>query len=1074
MKKILLTCFMLVFVLYAWAQDRTVSGTVSDAETGETLPGVNVLLKGTGTGVNTDLDGNYKISVPSDGGTLVFSFIGMQKIEVKVGNRSVVDVAMESDVKQLSEVVVTAGGLEREAKGLGYSVEEVQGDAIQQVAEPDPLRALQGKVAGVNISGSGGAAGSATRITIRGNSSLLGDNQPLFVVDGIPYNNNTNGTFNQLGSGGAYGSRISDIDPNNIESMTVLKGGAAAALYGTRASNGVVLITTKTGSARAGKKGLQVAVNSSIAFEEIANLPDYQNTYGAGTNYNYQQVNGSWGAPFIGTRNYANTPSIPHWYAGRDGWGGLYDDVTVPYQAYPDNAEKLFKTGVLLDNSITISGGNENSVLTTTISRSDNTGYVPNTLFNKTNVSVGGRSELDNGFNFGANLNYTKTVQEGVQSGVGLSGSNNPSAFARALYMGRNWDVHGQPYQNPTDLGSEFMVGRGQADNPLWSYENAGFTVDVNRIVAAADMSYDITDYLNVSYKAGINTYTQKNTDFIRPGSTGPASNPGEGRYLFDLIQYEEIESNFIVTFNKNLNDDFHLRALVGHNFNQRTSEGQAVQGIGYVAFDIDDLDNTNNVTPFGRGYSQRRIIGAYTDVLLDFRDYLFLGLTARNDWSSTLPQANRSFFYPGAALSAVLTDALDIETSTLNFLKIRAAASRVGSDTDPYLINRVFLINPSADTPFTPSGGSATPTTSLSNQERDANLKPEQKTEYELGFESRLFNNRVGLDVTVYRNETTNQIVPINLPASSGATSFLTNFGVVSNQGLEVTLNLTPVELNNGFSWNILGTFTHNKNVIEELREGVDEITFGAGFAGGVIATHRAGQEYGLIRGAVNARDDEGNLLIDPANGQLIPALDPAIIGNPNPDFKVGITNTFSFKGFSLSGVFDWTQGGDVWSNTVLSLLGRGVTTDTEDRETPKIIPGVYGDPNTLEPIRTEETGEKIPNSTMIDENSLWFGNSFAINGADEWAVWDATVYRLREASLSYALPKSILDSTPFGSVRISVIGRNLLYWAPNFPPGSNFDPEVNQFGASNQQGFEFSATPTTRRVAVALRFTF
>lgn len=1082
MRNFLRFSFMLVAILLmhiAQAQERTVSGKVTSADDDTPIPGVNVILKGTTVGTVTDFEGNYKLTIPTEKGTLVFRFIGLASREIVLGNQSVVDVSMTTDVTQLSEVIVTAVGIEREARALGYSVEEVDGDKIQQVSEPDALRALQGKVPGVNIIGSSGAPGSSTRITIRGNSSLLGNNQPLFVVDGIPFNNDEYRTYNQLANGGAYANRLADLDPNNIQSMTVLKGAAAAALYGSRAANGVILITTKTGSPKASRKKLEMTFSSSYAMEEIANLPKLQNSYGTGTNFAYQQANGSWGAPFIGARPYATRDSIPHWYSGRPGMDA-FDGVMVPYRAYPDNVKNLFEKGSIFENSLTVTAGTEKSVLSLTASHMTNDGYVPNTFFNRTNISAGGNTQLENGFIVGANLSYVRTEQKGVVSGIGSLGGSNPSAFARALYLGRNWDIEGQPYQNPVDLGSEFMVGRGTADNPLWSYENAGFTQDVNRIIASFNLGYDINDWINLSYKIGINSYNQKNKDYIRPGSTGAQ---GIGRVTEDGIRYEEIESNFLVTVTRDINEDFSFRGIVGHNLNQRTTDRQAVEGTQYVVFDIDDIDNMNNLVPFGGEYSQRRLWGLFADLNFGYKNWAFLTLTGRNDWSSTLPQGANSFFYPAITGSVVLTDALGISSNTLSFLKLRAGWSEVGNDTDPYQLQPVYLINdvlitnpsPTAELPFTPAGGTTVPGASLSNIERDPNLKPERTREIEAGIEARLFSDRIKLDVTVYDRESRDQIAGVSLPEESGFSFFFTNFGVVSNKGIEIGLGLTPIRTSSGFNWDIFGTFTHNRNLVKELTEGVDEIQIepGSSFAGSVIPVLRPGEEYGLLKGSVNDRDDEGNLLIDPSNGQLIPSLDPQIVGNPNPDFIVGITNTFTYKGFSLNAVFDWKQGGDLFSNTVNSMLSRGVLAFQADRETMQIIPGVYGDPNTHEPIRGEN-GQKIPNQTMVEVNTLYFGQTFGANSQDEWAVFDATVFRLRELSLGYDFPQSLIENTPFGRINLSITGRNLWYKAPNFPEDAKFDPEVNQFGATNKQGIEYSATPSVRRYAVNLRVTF
>ncbi len=1057
----------------SFAQDRTVSGTVTSSEDGSTLPGVNVVVKGTTQGGVTDIDGNYKITVPEEGGTLVFSFIGLETQEVEMGNRSVIDLQMASDVKQLGEVVITAIGIEREAKALGYSVARVGGEDIQQKSEPDPLRALQGRVAGVNIQGSSGAAGSATRITIRGNSSLLGNNQPLFVVDGVPFNNNVNNGTNQLTGGGAYGSRLSDLDPNNIESMTVLKGAAAASLYGSRAANGVILITTKSGSGAASKKGLEVTISSSYSIEQVANLPDYQNTYGTGTNFGYQQVNGSWGAPFVGTQPYASVTTIPHWYDKVIGFEDLWG-TTVPYQAYPNNVKDFFQTGSIWDNSVSISGGNEKSVITAVVSDLRQDSYIPGSEFNRTSLSIGGKTELDNGLIINSNLTYSNASQHTFAGGAN-NAQGNASAFARTLYLGRNWDLHGTPYKNPLNNSNAFFVGTGQADNPLWSVENAGVESVTNRWVGNLGLGYEVNEWISINYKFGFNGYSQSQSEWWRPGSRAAA---GAGQITDRSITFGEIESNFLVSFTKDINESISLRAIVGHNLNQRKSTSQAVQGSSYVIFDNDNINNTNFLIPFGGGLSERRLIGVFGDVTLGYNDYLFLNLTGRNDWSSTLPKDNNSFFYPSASLSFIFTDILTIPSSILSYGKVRASFSEVGNDTSPYQLAPVYVVNANGINSGSPNATAmpfnGIPGSTLSNTERNPNLKPEITQEIELGLDIKFLDNKIGLDLSVYSRESRDQIIPITLPNSSGFSSFFTNAGVVSNKGIEVGLDVTPLNLQNGFKWNLYGTFTLNRNIVESLNlEGTDELLLGGTFAGSVQGIHKVGQPYGLIKGTVSARDDEGNLLIDPSNGQLISDINPRFIGDPNPDYIVGIINSFSWKGISLSAVFDWKQGGDMYSVTNLSLLGRGVTTDTEDREVNVIIPGVYGDPNTAEPIR-DENGNKTINTTAIEVNSAYFGNSFAINGQDQWSIWDATVFRLREVSLAYTLPASLLSKTPFGSASISITGRNLWYKAPNFPEGSNFDPETNQFGNSNLQGFEFTSAPSVKRYGVNLRFTF
>lgn len=1084
MRKFLLfmSVLLVMTVQYVMAQERTVTGRVTSAEDGTPLPGVNVVIKGSTTGTVTDADGKYTINVPSGDAVVQFSFIGLTSQEIVVGSRVVLDVNLSSDIQQLGEVVVTAVGIEREKKSLGYSVETVSGNKVQQVSEPDPLRALTGKVPGVNIISSSGAPGSSTRITIRGNSSLLNNNQPLFVVDGIPYSNDfitTEGTNTNTGglvAGGAFSSRISDLDPNDIKSITILKGANAAALYGSRAANGVVVITTKSGSATASKKGLEISYAGTYGIEKIANLPNLQNDYGTGSNFAYQQANGSWGAPFIGSRPYASLDSIPHWYAGRPGMGD-FDGVNVPYRAYPNNVRDFFETGKFFENSISISGGNERSAISVTLSQLNQTGFVPQTEFLRHNISIGGKSELANGLVVGANLAYTKSSQNGVLSGAPTALSGDPSAFARTLYFGRNWDVQGQPYQNPVDNGSEFFIGRDQVNNPYWAVENSGIRSKVDRYVASFNASYDVKEWLNLAYRIGFNGFGQDTYEFQRPNGAG---NPLGSITIVDVFA-DEINSDLMATLNTNLTEDFTMRTLVGWNVNQRTNRTRSVDGVGYVVFDVNDITNVNDVTPNSNsGFSRRRLYGVYADVNFGFRDWAFLTLTGRNDWSSTLPIENRSFFYPALNASLILNEALNLSSNFVNSIKLRGGWAQVGNDTDPYLLSTVYVVNDydavtqnAAGRPFTPSGGQTIPTAGQSAVLTDPNLKPEITSEVEGGFDVRLWQDKFGISFTYYNKESRDQIAQISLPEETGFQSQLTNFGTVSNKGIELGVDVTPVRLNNGLTWTIFAAFTRNRNEVKELREGVDEIQFGSGFGGSVISVHRPGLPFGQLLGTVNARDDEGNVLIDPSNGSMIRDLETRIIGNPNPDYILGITNTVSFKGFTASAVWDLRKGGDLYSTTVNAMLGRGVLAYQADREGNAIIDGVYGNQETLEPY-LDENGNKIPNQTMIETNSLYFGESFAVNAADEWSVFDATTYRLREASLYYSFPKSMIGRTPFGALSLGLTGRNLWNYSPNFPKDMNYDPETNQFGARNVQGIEYSTTPSARRFAVTLRATF
>lgn len=1082
----------------AQAQERTVTGRVTSAEDGQPIPGANVSIKGTTRGTSTDANGTYRLVVP-DGTTLVFSFVGMLPREVTVGNQSTVNISLDTDAKTLGEVVVTAVGIERSNRSLGYAVERVSSDKLVQKSEPDVLRAMQAKIPGVQIASSGGIAGSSARITIRGANSFLGANQPLFVVDGIPFSNDLNETGSFRNASGAVGSRISDLDPNNIASMTVLKGAAAAALYGTRAANGVIVITTKSGSSRMTKKGLEVTYNMGYATENIASYPDFQNKYGAGSQQVYASANGTWGPAFGLGRTYAanggwttntsGTDSIPVWPGPFATFAAQYPNVAasyglrpggnVAYQAYPDNVKDFFRQGNVWENSITVSGGGPKASITAVLSRTDQKSFFPGSTFERTNISVGGNTTLENGLTVGGNVAYTRSEQDSP-----LFGADGTSPLSRMFQMPRNWPIGSLPYEDP--VGNQlFFFGFGQADNPYWSVANSTANSKVNRIAASGNLSYDITSWLNLTYKGGVNTYNDNRIQRIGRGSLSGAQ--GIGSFEFDAISYLEHDHNLLLNITRDLAPDLNLRAIVGGNYNQRGSEQTAVDGLGIVTKGIDQISNVATVTPDlgNTGIDKRRLFGIFTDLTLGYKDYLFLNLTGRNDRSSTLPANNRSYFYYSGSMSFLFLDALKAKNSVLSNGKIRIGYARVGRDAAPYSTINTYRVNLGEssnqqgstrynDYPFNGQAGASVAATAF-----DPNLKPEFTNEFEVGTNLEFFSGRASIDLTYYNRLSTDIIARRSLPRSSGYSSLLTNFGEISNKGFEIGLSLTPVQLSGGFKWDIYAAFTQNRNIVEKLTEGVEEVVLRNLFTGGSRPTPvaRPGEWFGALRGGVAARDENGNLLIDRNTGLTIPDLTQRIIGNPNPLFTLGVTNTFSYKGLMLSAVVDYRHGGQLFSETNQFLLGRGVTKATENREIPKVVPGVLGDPNTLKPLLDGE-GKVIPNTYQVMENNLWFqaqgGGALAINAPAEFSIFDATVVRLREVSLGYSLPKAWISKTPFGTIDFSITGRNLWFKAPYFPKSHNFDPEVNSFGAGNTQGIDFFAAPSVRRLGVNLKLSF
>lgn len=1086
MKKLLQSLFILMLLTGSvWAQNRTITGTVTGKDDGLPLPGVSVRIQGSTGGTSTGGDGKYVLSIPSGNAVLLFSSLGYLSESRNVGESSVVNVSMSIDAKQLGEVVVTAFGIERKTKAIGYTASTLTSSDLAQKSEPDPLRAMTGKVAGVNIIASNGVPGSATNITIRGNTSFLNNNKPLMIVDGIPFDN----TSNQSGSStlvnnNAVSNRAVDLDPNNIESMVVIKSAAAAALYGSRAANGAIIITTKTGKAGGGK-GFEVTYSGSYAVEKVASLPDYQNAYGTGSEFNYSNANGSWGPAFGKPSIYPqgngidySDNTIPHWYAGNPAFpqfkapSPTERGARAIYQPYANNVKDFFQTGSVAEHQVAITNGGEKGNFSVSASQSNNNGVIDFSDFVRTTVNVGGNMKLTDKLTAFGTLSYVNSKQNGLILGA-QNGVGQASAFARTLYMGRNWnlsDFNEMPFQNPVTLGQVFPVSG--VDNPYWSIRNNTYKSNVNRTYGNVGMSYDVLSWLNLNYRIGMNQFTDSRIRTIRRGSVGAS---GIGEITDDDIYSQEIESTFLATVTRNINPDLSFRGIIGHNVNQRTRDRQSVVGTNMVVFDIDDIDNTASVIPNGGSYSKRRLMGIFADVQLDYKNFLFLNVTGRNDWSSTLPKASNSFFYPSANASFVFSEMIRDKTPWLSYGKIRVNWAKVGNDAAPYSLLPTFTVNPQLGNnasnltfPFlTVSGGTA------GNTLADANLTPEFTTEREVGAELRFLNDRIGIDFTYYSKRSTNQIAGITIPGSTGYTTRITNFGEMTNKGIELGLDFTPFKSTDGFNWNIYGVYSHNRNLVVSLTEGLNEISVVPGFGDPAIVL-KPGRPYGIMTGTRAARDEEGNFLINRTTGLMIrqPGKD---IGDPNPKFIAGLTNTFKYKGISLSFLVDYRHGGDLYSGTVGQLLGRGVTTDTEDRLTPKIIKGYYGDPTTFEPI-LDGNGNKIPNQVQTTTNDFYF-NTAGVGGISEMLIFDASVLRLREVTLGYNLPKKWLGKTPVSALYLSLTARNLFFYAPNFPKGTNFDPETSTYGSEdtrNVSGIEYTNAPNTRRFGLNLRATF
>ena len=1028
----------------AAAQDRKISGRVTDKQTGEVLPGVTVLVKGTSVGVSTGADGGFALSVPANGNTLVFSSVGFATIEQAIGAGSQYNVALATDAKQLNEVVVTALGIEKDVRAVNTTQQQIKGEDLAQKSEPNVLNALAGKVSGVNITSSSGLPGSSTNINIRGITSLQGSNQPLFIVDGIPISNSldiTNGTT--LGTLGAAQSsnRALDIDPNNVESINILKGPAAAALYGSRAASGAVIITTKSG--RNVNKKLEVTVTSDLSLQQVYGLQKLQNDYGQGTGGVLVTTNGdvntgtanSWGPRFGTTPTTAN------------GIGNLKqaDGTPVPYQAYPNNVRDFFQNGRILSNGVNIAGGNKDQNFSLNVNNTNQVGITEFSTLKRTSVQLGGNTTLLNKLKAGGSVNLILANQLGAPVG------NGSSAFGQLPNVPRSYDLQNLPNTDPATNRSIFFAG---SDNPYWNIRNNPTTSDLTRFINVGNLSYEVTSWLNVAYRLGLDTYTDRRKQIYAVGAARVPS----GQVLDQSVFRSELNGDLLVTLKKDNIGVTGLNAnlLLGQNVNQRR-----FQTISSQADNI--IPGSTNSSGGGVFSNQppeqselRRLLGYYSQLSLAYNDYLFVDLTGRVDQSSTLPKSKKSYFFPSATIGLVFTDAFKLNSDVLSYGKVRANIARVGRDADPYSLYTPYQVVRQGNNvagvnfPFIGTAGFRISPT-LGNPE----LEPEFTKSYEAGINLGFFHNRLTVDFTAYKTISDNQIVPITTPGSTGFVQRYANVGRLDNKGLEALMTITPVRTER-FRWDVTANYTLNRNLVVYITDGVERARInGQGFIGS-LPFIVAGQPYGVIVGGKKARSPDGQYIIDGRTGLFVADVPNSIIANPNIRWQGGITNNFTYRGASLSFLVDTRQGGDVLSFTNGAYRGNGALAETgNDRGLPRIIPGVIQNTD----------GSFRPNNIQVDAQSYW--QSFGLQS--DLNVYDATVYRLREVALGYSLPKALLSNLPFGQVSFSFTGRNLFYYAPN----ANFDPELNTQGAGNIRGLDLQGPPNARTYGANIRFT-
>ena len=1072
---------LVVFLLTAqmsFAQ-KTVTGVVSDSD-GLPLPGATVLVQGTTTGVTTDFDGNFSINV-AEGQTLEFSFVGYETAAIAVGAGNVINVTLSLGT-QLEEVIVTSLGITREKRALGYAVSEVDNTQIENRASGDVARVLSGKASGVQVTNQGGISGSGTSVIIRGLSTFSSSNQPLFVVDGVPFQSDTN-AMGSFTSGNNGSSRFLDLDPNNIESVNVLKGLAAATLYGSQGRNGVILITTKSGTTGAGTRAQknEVTVNTSYFTNELAMKPDFQMQYGNGFNQNFGWFFSNWGPSFDeeGPAGWGRQSAINGTVSGQPGFLkhpynsnlnarflardllpllGLSMDSLWEWKPY-DSVGDLFQPGEIVNTNINFRGQSDDGKVSYNVNYGnlDDKGFTPGNTLRRNALSFGGRAVLSNKITVNGTLNYTATdFKTPPIAAAYSSGSSDSSLYGNVFYTPRSVGIAQLPYAHPITGASIYYRSSNGIQHPLWTVNNTGDAQMTHRVFGGVSAQYDISDNLNLRYSYGYDVYSEDNTSYQNRG--GQDGNLEVQSGLYEKWNNTSTIFNHQVTINGDfeLDDDWSVTFNAGAESVGREYDRNGVRSTGQNVFNVLRHYNFNSQEEI-EFYSRRNVLGVFAQAAFDYQDYLYFTLASRTDWVSNLSEENRSITYPSASISFVPTSVLDFGNLPIDFLKVRASYGTSATYPGGYPIASTLSLN----TKDFKVDGVEVITNTTGSQLGNTGLKPELLAELEFGLEANLFDNRLSAEISYFDRNTTDLIITQPLDPSTGYTSTRTNIGEISATGWEVDLNADWIR-GDKFNWNTSVNYTTNQAIVEDLGQNTDQIVY-AGFSTRGNAAI-PGLPLTSMIGTSVARDDQGRPLVD-ASGSYRTNNDTnyktnkyALIGDSNPDFIANIGNTLTYGNLSLNVLFNASIGGDMYSSFIMTLLGRGITTDTLDRELPYILPGVLADGS--------------PNNKMIDNATTYFGN--LILGGDELRTWDASVLRLSEVSLTYDIPSSWLDKTPFGAASISAQGFNLWYDAYNTPDGINYDPNIAGLGVGNGSGFEYFNGVSARRYGVSLKLTF
>ena len=1064
-------------VIQGAAQVTTVRGIVTTEEDGEPVIGASVIVKGTSLGTVTDVNGRFELSgLPPSATRLLISYISLMAKEVAIAPQ--VSVTLKSDTHLLDEVVVTALGISREKKALGYTAQEVKQDALVQGKDNNLLNSLSGKIAGVRITNTQGDVGSS-RIVIRGETSIAGENQPLFIVDGIPVDNSQ---LNARSSGRDFKNAIADLNPEDIKTLTVLKGPNAAALYGARAAHGAIVITTKGGDKR--QKGIGITLHSSTQVSFVATLPEFQNLFGQGAGGRFSYVDGkgagvndgvdeSWGPRLdIGLL-------IPQFDSPLDADGNR---VATPWVSHPNNVRDYFRMGISTNSGISVARGDDKYQFRVGYNYEKQVSIVPDAGTNKTNISLNTDYHLAKWIVVGATANYIVYTAPSLPGSATPSGSNvrSNSPMLQFLWFGRQVDTNSLKADYTRNWNSSYY------DNPFWSASYNTQSQERHRLIGDLHAEFRLTDGLNVRFRTSTDWYNDRRKSKVKWGSAGAGS--PYGSYAEDAYTVKENNTEVLATYIKQLNKNWGIDALLGFNVRNKQYENNYQAAPRLAVADLYTLTNSRDPLISSNDFYRLRQYGLYGSIQLDYRRWAFLNITGRNDWSSTLPVDNNSYFYPSVTASVLLSEAFGWRSKAVNYLKIRGGWSQVGADANPYQLATVFT----SETAF-----NGNPLQSSSTIGMNPNLKPEKTSSIEAGFEAAFWDNRLYLDFTYYKTDSRNQILKLATTAASGYTSQVRNAGHIRNRGYEIQLGAVPIQTSKGFRWNLDLNYGANSSKVVKLDdEGL--ITSYRLYSSGIQILASVGEAYGTLFGTSYVRDANGNVVVD-ANGLPKISTTNKTLGKFTPDWTGGISNTFSYRSLSLSFLIDASVGGSIFSNTNKTGKYTGVLANTlsgRDAEHGGLwyytdamgnnvrLPespsysvssdGLYYAQVNGQSTRVYQDGimvEGVTESGSKNEEVVsaekYYHRIYSIAEAN---VYDASYVKLREVALSYRLPRLWTQKLHLQEASVTLTGRNLWTIYKSVP---NIDPE-SALTTGNAQGVEAYSLPTTRSFGVNLSVKF